>query len=253
MMFTIVKALTHFIPNIKIEGTIPLVAITCLSVGFSLKKVWKPSTIKITIAQSDTVIEILFGDIFEQSGIRVISANDFFDSKIGNPVSEKSLHGLFLQKCFGGSPLPFDTQLEAQLKDAIEICPKKEGKHKRYNIGTTTIISVNNDKYILFALTNTNPEDCKASCDVTHMWYALRCMWQRARTECGGREVNLPLVGSGLSGLGLPTRDLLNVIILSAITETKAKEITKKIRVVLHESRFEDIDLRAVQAFWEKT
>lgn len=253
MMFTFVKAVTHFFPDIKIEGPSALTAIALLSIGLGLKKVWKPSSIKIKIAQADTTIDVLFGDLFAQNGLRVISVNDFFDSKIGAPVSDKSLHGIFLQKCFGGLPLPFDTQLDAQLDNntVIEQCSNKEGKQIRYQIGTTAIIAVNNDRYLLFALTNTNPADCKASSDVTHMWYALHCMWQRARTECGGHDVNLPLIGSGLAGLGLPTRDLLNVIILSAITETKAKEICKKIRVVLHESRFEDIDLREVKAFWE--
>lgn len=205
------------------------------------------------MARSDTTIEILFGDLFSQAGIRVISVNDFFDSKIGAPVSEKSLHGQFLQKCFGGSPLPFDSQLEQQLQNCEikEACPNKDGKKNRYQRGATAVVMANNDKYLLFALTETNPADCKASCDVTYMWFALHCMWQRARSECGGNDINVPLIGSGLAGLGLPTRDLLNVIILSAITETKAKEICKNIRVVLHESRFEDIDLREVKAFWE--
>jgi hypothetical protein len=115
-MFTLVKAITHFFPSIKIEGLPFLIAITCISVGFALKKVWKPSKIKIKTAQSDTIIEVLFGDLFVQSGIRIIAVNEFFDSKIGNPVSDKSLHGIFLQKCFGGSHLPFDQQVDEQLK-----------------------------------------------------------------------------------------------------------------------------------------
>jgi hypothetical protein len=53
-----------------------------------------------------------------------------------------------------------------------------------------------------------------------------------------------------LSGLGLPTRDLLNLIILSAITETKAKQITHTIRIVLHRDRFDELDLREVQKHW---
>jgi hypothetical protein len=84
------------------------------------------------------------------------------------------------------------------------------------------------------------------------MWNALNDLWKRVRIESGGHPVNLPLVGSGLSGLGLPTRDLLNLIILSAITETKAREITQRIRVVLHRSRFEDLDLRDVKQFWRE-
>jgi hypothetical protein len=82
------------------------------------------------------------------------------------------------------------------------------------------------------------------------MWVALHYMWQRARVELGGHEISLPLVGSGLAGLGLPIRDLLNLLILSAITETKAKEVTKTIRIVLHRDRFEDVDLRDVEANW---
>ena len=64
--------------------------------------------------------------------------------------------------------------------------------------------------------------------------------------------MNLPLVGSGLSGLGLPTRDLLNLIILSAITETKSKGITRRIRIVLHRDRFDSLDLRDVKRHWEE-
>jgi len=62
--------------------------------------------------------------------------------------------------------------------------------------------------------------------------------------------VNLPLVGSGLSNLGLTARDLLNLLILSAITETKAKDITRTIRVVLHRSRFDEVDLREIKQHW---
>jgi len=253
MMFTVIKMITHFFPDIKIDGPYPLIAIAAVSIGIGLKKVWKPSNVKIKVARSDTTIEISFADLFSQSGLRVIAVNDFFDSKIGSPVSEKSLHGQLLQKCFGGSPLPFDSQLDDQLNDyqIIEACPGKDGKQNRYERGSTAVVLANSDKYLLFALTTTSAADCKASCDVTHMWYALHCMWQRARSECGGHDVNVPLIGSGLAGLGLPTRDLLNVIILSAITETKAKEICKTIRVVLHDSRFEDIDLRDVKSFWE--
>ena len=97
-----------------------------------------------------------------------------------------------------------------------------------------------------------DPVTCKAYSEVTMMWVALRINpWQRARAESGGHPLNLPLVGSGLSGLGLPTRDLLNLIILSAITETKAKQVTPTIRIVLHRDRFEELDLREVKAHWE--
>jgi hypothetical protein len=246
--------ITHFVPAIKIEGEIPLIIAILISVFFGLKKVWKPSRVEIKIANSNTVIEVIFGDLFEQNGIRAIAVNEFFDSKIGKPVSDKSLHGMFLQKCFGGHPEAFDKQINEELKkiQGEEEFKKIDGKTKRFPIGTTAIINVNQDRYLVFALSKTNPDTCKAESNVSMMWDALHELWLRTRIESGGHDLNLPLIGSGLSGLGLPTRDLLNLIILSAITETKFKEITQKIRVVLYPDRFDDLDLRDLKKHWEE-
>jgi hypothetical protein len=253
VLFTLVKAITHFIPSIKIEGPAPLTAAIVVSVIYGLGKVWKPSRIEICVANCNSIIEVVFGDLFKQDGIRVIAVNEFFDSELGKPVSEKSVHGMFLKKCFGGHQESFDKQVEEQLKDIEpELATKSVGKNRLYPIGSTALLTVNEDRYVVFAFAKTDPTTCKAYSDVTMMWLSLNGLWQRVRIESGGYPVNLPLVGSGLSGLGLPTRDLLNLIILSAITETKAKEITQKIRIILHRDRFDHLDLRDVKRYWEE-
>lgn len=248
MAFTVVKAITHFFPTFRIDGAIPLSLILVGSLLYGLNKVWKPSRVEIAIANCNTVIEVLFGDLFDQDGIRGIAVNEYFDSKLGKPVSDKSIHGIFLRRCFGGHPESFDAQLTTELSSVKSTTVEKfDGKQQCYPIGTTALITANSDKYIVFAFAKTEPATCKASSDVELMWRSLHEFWHRARNECGGYPVNLPLVGSGLSGLGLPTRDLLRLIILSAITETKARQITETIRVVLHRSRFKEIDLRDVK------
>ncbi len=253
VIFTLAKAITYFLPVIKFEGLLAFTVAIGTSVVFGLKKVWKPSRIEIPIANCRTIIEVVFGDLFAQEGIRVIAVNEFFDSKLGKPVSDRSIHGLFLQKCFGGYQESFDMQVDEQLKGVeSEEVVKIEGKSKRYPIGSTALIDVNQDRYVAFAFAKTDPTTCKAFADVTMMWTALHDLWQRIRIECGGYPVNLPLVGSGLSGLGLPTRDLLNLIILSAITETKSREVTHRIRIVLHRDRFDDLDLRDVKQHWKE-
>lgn len=254
MIFTIIKALDHFVPKVQIEGAFSLVFTMIISVGFALKKVWKPSKVEICIATCASKIEVVFGDLFEQEGIRAVAVNEFFDSKLGKSVSDRSLHGMLIKKCFGGHAEPFDKQVSAQLEnEPVDLVPEKtEGKNQRYKIGTTAVLEANTDKYIAFALSHSDPKTCKASADVTMMWNALDLLWARARTECGGYPLNLPLVGSGLSGLGLPTRDLLNLLILSAITVTKASEVTTRIRIVLHRDRFNELDLREVKKHWEE-
>jgi hypothetical protein len=217
-------------------------------------KLKKPSETSIKIANCNTTIKIMFGDIFEQDGIRVIGASEYFDTKIGRTVSDKSLLGIFLKRCFSGFSETLDNQLETELRSfpATPEDAKSEGKKMCFPIGTSALVKANDDTYLLFALSKVDPATCKCSSDVELLWRALHRMWGRARVECGGHPLNLPLIGGGLSGLGLPTRDLLNLIILSAITETKAAEVTKLIRLILLRERADEIDLREVKAYWEK-
>ena len=253
VLFTVVKVIVQFFPQFKIEGPLPLLIAVLISIGWAAKKVWKPSKTTIKISNCNTTIEVIFGDIFEQDGIKAISVSEYFDTKLGKPVSDTSLHGIFIKKCFGGYSESLDAQLGNELHGIVGTQTEKiEGKTVCYPIGTTAFIKVNDQSYILFALTAADPKTLKVFSNVELMWRALHKLWQRARNECGGHPLNLPLVGSGLSGLGLPTRDLVNLLILSAITETKSSEITQTIRILLRRDRFEEIDLRDVKQYWEK-
>ena len=253
VLFTLASAIDFFITSAQMKTMIVFVIIGVISFGYGLWTVWKPSKVVIVIANCATRLEIVFADLFIQKGIRAVAVNEYFDSKLGRPVSPNSLHGMLLSNCFGGHPQPFDDQLVAELASypAIPEPRKVEGKSLKYDIGTTAMVKANNDQYLIFALTHSDPITCKARADVTMLWNAVNALWKRGRAECNGLALNVPLIGSGPSGLGLPTRDLLNLIILSAITETKALEVTKCIRIVLHRDRFDDVDLRDVKTHWE--
>lgn len=252
IIFTIVKAVSHFIKGVELTGPVVFGAIILASVFVGLNKVWKPSKIKIKVANSNTSIEVLFGDLFLQDGIKVIPVNEYFDSALGKPVSEESLHGIFINKCFGGHPQPFNDQVRGDLANVEhEEVSRPGGMSKKYPIGTTALLKAEKERYLAFALTKVDLATFMSSADVTMMWIALHEVWNRARAECGGSALNLPLVGGGLSKIGLPTRDLLNLIILSAITETKRMVVTQNIRIVLRRDRFEDLDLRDVEQHWK--
>jgi len=253
MLFTIVKIVDFAVPGVALKGSLVVTTMFLIALTVAIRKVWKPSKISIPISHTNTCFEIVFGDLFQQPGIRAIAVTEYFDSQIGRPVSDKSLHGMLIQKVFGGHPEAFDKSVDEELRGIEgQITVKKEGKNKAFPIGTTALIPFNQDRYLLFVMTRADVENCKANADVTDMWRALHAMWQRARIESGGHDVNIPLIGGGLSGIGLPARDLLNLLILSAITETKSKEITQKIRIVLHRELLAQIDLREVKKYWEE-
>ena len=116
VLFTFVKIVTQFFPSVQISGVGPLVVGIVISIGWGLWKVWKPSKTSIRVAHSSTTVEIVFGDIFVQDGIRAIGVSEFFETELGTPVSDKSLHGAFLKRHFSGYAESIDNQLAADLK-----------------------------------------------------------------------------------------------------------------------------------------
>ena len=130
VLFTIVKVITQFFPTVQISGPAPLTAAILISCMWGLWKVWKPSKTTIKIAHSNTCLEISFGDIFEQKGIRAIGVSEFFETQLGQPVSDKSLHGAFLKRHFSGYQDSIDRQLRVQLanEENMEVLDKVEGK-----------------------------------------------------------------------------------------------------------------------------
>jgi len=245
--FTLIQIFQHFFPDQKFEGWIRFLCLAFVGIIYGVARMRKPLSVRFD--EITTTIEVIFGDLFQQEGLRAIPVNEFFDSKIGTPVSEKSLHGIFINKCFGGHPDVFDRAVEEQLFGKnFEEKTKTEGKTKSYPIGTTVIIQNteknNNVSYLAFALAKSRYDTCKAYCDVPTMWTALQGLWEKARNSSGGSTLNLPLVGSGQSGVNLCEADLLDLIVISALTETRISRITSKIRIVLHPRLFEKIDLR---------
>lgn len=250
-MWSLVEMHAHFFQESAIRGLCAFGSMVLVSIVWAIYRVRVLSTVVLPVPQSNTRIEVVFGDLFAQDGLRVVAVNDFFDSKLGRPVSEMSLHGVLLKKVLGGHPDAFDRQVDAQLSnEPFVTVTRAEGKDRRFEIGSTALVQANNADYLLFALSRTDSATCKASCDVAMLWDALDRMWQRARVESHGKPIVLPLVGSGLAGVGLPPRELLYLIMLSAVVATRRNHIAACIRVVLHSDQSENIDLRGVELYW---
>ncbi|MCK4793728.1 MAG: hypothetical protein KAV87_58915 [Desulfobacteraceae bacterium] len=251
VLWTLVEGFTYFIPLLDLRGTASLITVAVIGIIYAVAVIRQPSKIEIPILHTNTRIEIKFGDLFEEDGFRVIPVNEFFDSEIGPPISAKSLHGIFLSKCFGGHSQAFDQIIKGELKDSPgENVTRPQGKTRKYPIGTTATIPVNNDHYLCFAVTKTEIDTCKANADVPTLWHALSGLWEKARISLGGSALVLPLVGSGLSGIDLPTRQLLDLIILSVITESKRRQITARVRIILTPNRYNEVDLRELKRHW---
>ena len=250
VLWTLIEGFTHFIPTLDIRGVPSLLAVVTIGIIYSAFRIHRPSSVAFSIAHTNTKIQIKFSDLFGESGVRCIAVNEFFDSELGLPVSENSLHGIFLSRCFGGHPDSFDKIVSDELVDTpSEKVDRKQGKETRYSIGTTVNVTVNSDHYLCFALCRTDITSLKAEADVPMLWQALEGLYSKARHSLGGDPLVLPLVGSGLSGIGLPARDLLDLIVLSIIAESKKKQIATLIKIILTSDLFYEVDLAEVKKY----
>lgn len=222
-----------------------------VSLIIAIFSVWPKKHVKFQLNNTNTKVEIQFGDLFETTGHKVIPVNEYFDSQIGKPVSPNSLHGIYINKILGGHTNILDNAVDTQLiGKEVEISNRPEGKNKKYRIGTTIAIQYNQILYFLFALCNSD-NDCKATSNPSLMLKAMEGMWDKVRIEGNGYDINLPLIGNGLSGIGLPPSQLLQLILISLLKFTKEKELSCTVKIILLQDTYENIDLELIKNNWQ--
>lgn len=213
----------------------------------------------LSIQYGNSVIKIVFGDLFSFNGIKVIPVSRYFFEVEVVPTSlQNKVIQFFVQSQEGSKG--FDVY-EQKLSVALEQEPYQEvyrsatqRKEKYYPLGTTTFLELNGEGYILFALTETELKGyiSNDNCNVSKMWNALEVLWQTARIYSRGNPINIPLVGSGVTGIRLsPSRILeLNLLAISNAIEESGKITTEEIRIVLHPKYMKIFNLENFHRLW---
>ena len=203
---------------------------------------------------SDSSIEVVFGDIFDGDEVVVIPVNEYFDGELGDHVSDKSLHGKFINKMLGGKASWFYNLINEPLA-LKSVKPHKEqrnnGRNERYPIGTVLSVDIKDRRFLLAVLSRTNLQTLKAVATIEDLMTCLNGIWKEIQIKSNGRIAKIPLIGSGLSGVGLPPNVLIDVILTSYFDNTKSmKKIADKVVLVLNSTLKGEIDLTAVKRKW---
>lgn len=241
------------IANLKTTGyNCPyLIGYILTSIVIGIIVVYPKRKVQFDLNNTNTKVEIEFGDLFATDGHKVISVSEFFDSKIGKPVSPRSLHGIFIERVLGGHTNIFDDAVNSQLFGKhIDKVQRTDGKTLKYEIGSTITIEHNQSIYFLFALTRTD-NDCNANSTPALMLRALDGLWDKVRIEGNGKDINLPLIGNGLSRIGLPQSQLLQLTLISLLKAAKERDLCSTIRIVLTPDVFDKIDLEIIKNNWQ--
>ena len=251
VLWTLIESVSSFFPDIKFQGAYYYLSLITISLLVACTRAHQSHVIRFKVGHSNTTIQVSFNDIFAQEGHIAIPVNEYFDSELGLPVSPNSLHGTVINRFFGGYPAAFDQLIATDLGNTpSQIVQRNSGKSVKYEIGTTASVKTNSHRFLLFALCETDISTFIASAYLPQLVHALEGLCAKARVILGGEKLVVPLVGSGLSGIGLPPNQLLQLILLVLVNETKKNQVALEIEVVIHSSRFDEIDLSLIETFW---
>ena len=223
---------------------------SAIVVGLWRVRVRYRTHVTIPIPSTDSSVEISFGDVFDDSMV-VIPVNEFFDGELGDHVSGLSLHGQFIKRILHGDSECFYRLTDAALEDLEAIAiHRNSGRCKKYPIGTVARVTVDDKTYLLAALSRTDLTTLKASATVDELWSCLAGIWSAVRNYSGGKLARVPLVGSGLSGVGLPPRNLIEIILTSFLFHSKKDKVADKVALVLPRNLWGKVDLLSIQKSW---
>ena len=249
--WVLVESFGHFFPAIVPEGPIGYVILVAIAAIGGVWNAWPTHSVEFQIPGSDTRFEIRFDDIFEREGVIVIPVNEYFDGELGNHVSRKSLHGQLIECALGGIAESFVQLTEPDLASVNGTdVTRTSGRNVRYPIGTTACAVIREKRYLLAALTHTDIESLSAYATVQDLSTCLDGIWERARTYYNGETVNVPLIGSGLSRIGLPPGNLIEVIATSLLIHTKNRKVADKVTLVLPKRLVGEVDLNSFKRSW---
>jgi Domain of unknown function (DUF6430) len=250
-VWTLVESGSYFFERLKLQGATYYLCLLILSVLIALARAYQHRSIQFKIGHSNTKITVLFGDLFEREGHLAIPVNEYFDSLLGMPVSPNSLHGIVLNRFFAGHQASFDQLIVSDLANIQRnLVERTGGKPDQFAIGTTASVRTSSHKFLFFALCTTNITTFKASASLPDLIRSLEGLCAKARNVLSGEKLVVPLVGSGLSGIGLPANQLLQLILLVLVNETKKNQVAVEIEVIIHPSRFDEVDLASIEKFW---
>lgn len=203
-----------------------------------------------------TTLNVFYGDLFAQEGMKVIPVNEYFDTHLGDGiVAPNTVHGLFLKKYQGQIPR-LNNLLQKQLEEQI---PVQEAHRERemvpglpqtpYPLGTCVRLEVDNKKYLLVAVTRFNKNE-HVDINLHEYPIVIQKLFYGIEQLCDANPVYLPLIGGGQAGVKLSKMQLLNTIIRAG--QNSEVSIVNGVNIVLYgDDAKNEINLNLIKHLYE--
>ena len=219
------SGLSPFLRVLVSLGVLVCITLICFVASFLYLRIKK----RFTVFKSETghSISIQFGNILDSSihsiGNRLISivipVNRCFDTMVDDKlIAKSSLHGAFITSLVAKnsfSPESLNQQIQQSLKDepydTLLPADKPRGNLKRFRPGTVVNIEAGDLRYFLLGLSSFN-KDLKAITSKEDYTIAIQKLLEYCDSNAQGGGVFLPLIGTGLSRVGVSKNDALSYL-----------------------------------------
>lgn len=200
-------------------------------------------TDKIRLSINRLEVNILYGDLFNSVGLKLIPFNEYFDTLVDNVViAESTLNGMFIKRYYSNLA-NFDNQITSALTNITSENNSSRimGKTHKYKLGTTIEVA---NGYLLTAFTHFDDAN-RATLTKGEYLLCLDNLWNEIDRVYAQRNINIPLLGAGISRIGneLKPQDYLEQILNSLKFSNIDLAYNTKLNIVLHESVKEEINL----------
>lgn len=239
---------------IKQHGNSYLAIVLAAAVIWFIRHIYEVRAVSFRLPTTDTNIKIKYGDLFAQPTDWLIGVGEFFDSQVGDVVSQNSLHGKLIINTFNGDSARFRTVVDAALAnaDGTRVQQRPISPKTRYEIGTTAVLDRGQHRVFLVAMSRVDLITFKASSDVPTLWHALMGALAAIRNHGNGAPIALPLIGNGRSSVNIEPQHLLRLIVLALVDYGRKFDLPKQVAIVVPEDCFEALDLREIRRDWRK-
>lgn len=200
--------------------------------------------VKLSVNNSSLTIKV--GDVFKESGLKVIAFNEYFDTQVDNKIiSEKTLNGIYLKKLKDVNALDRLIDQDEHLNsEGVKIEHNKnrsQGKKERFKLGTI----IQHEEYLLTAFSKFDNEN-RANLNMNDYINFLLNFWNEVDIVYNGRSVVIPLLGSGLTRFNkyemITDQELLELLIWSFKVSKIKFTYPSAVSVVIHESKQDKIN-----------
>ena len=208
------------------------------------------NSIDINVEGSDVTVKV--GDIFQQSGLKAIAFNEYFDTQVDNKIiSEESLNGILIKKHLDISTSELDRYIENYAFDGSEVLEsedgRKQGKKQKYQIGTICLYK----EYLLTAFSKFD-ENNKALLTMPEYLEFLINFWDRVNNVYAQKSVSTTIFGSGITRIkghkNIADEDLLKIMLWTfRISEMRFK-YPAKLTIIIHKDKIDQINLLDIKS-----